>query len=832
MLREPADEREASPLGLVEIPPGRLSSSLDPVAIGDDDAQDMRNVDVSRGAWELGQRYRLPQSGLASGLAMGLLRSDAKARLVTLQGGRPYWAALSPEASVLARTGGTAGQQGPLLADALALGQGWTCWPYRGSLFFASGDDAASVFYAQLGSDGLTPVWATLYRDYDPAANVAVSLDRPAYPELAWTTGLDTVARVSGGNDSFGQPTIQNDGQIFMSWPSDPDGFKDLPFCFMVTLGQNGGKIDLLGVDYIGVRVSAKSVRVSGSPSAYRLWLGAPGQAVSAFAEVTVKRIVKYDDAGGVPGYGYLWFDLSGIPRAARAQIDRVKFRGQLYTNGKDGAYVSPFVLGGVYLNAYGAKTDIATEPLTDDVAYGVRYWRPNNGGEATGIQEIALAGDVALGERTYESLPKAGGWGKIVAKRLVGVPFGDGAAGAAGTKVQFFRKVGGLWYKLGEADNAGTDGAGNVPTWIDRLSANDVKRLGGGFVATPGKFDATISGAVVRVVCGCAWKGANCYFDLDGRGYISRTENYKDVPWNGVVKPVRAGDVAAGRAFDVADTLDPVIAAVGGDVLWMATRRELYAMAGARPFDADPAFKVSGVRGAVSSGSIALFEGGAALGSDDGLYHVALARPLAGVAANLVTEELTKGVRRHWAWLLGSEPERLLVRTALGEIRCVCGSRELRRTKDGLWLPSEYAHRFAALVADPVLGAVGLTEEGAVAHFGDYRTDGGSDAHGEGGAPVSWWWRSKRLTEYAAPQGASAYYDTALDSPLVEVEAETELGSGAARFDGGRKPWYRAFRKAVQALGGRWTEIVVRGSGADRVRRVTLHVARGTERR
>lgn len=818
---------EGQNTGDLNLIPGPVSSTLDPVAIPDGSAQDSRNCNVERGIWQLDRRYRRAQLGKGAGLVLGFVQSYAYARLVGLEGNRPYWWPLAPDASALAQLGGQALTHGPLTAADVPAGGGWSSWSYGTRAFFANGvstpsANESSVYYVELDDAG-NPVWSPQWLNYKPDGQFSLQQERPDYGSYNWIAGVDAV--VDGPSDDFGKPpTIREDGRIYADNTNyDPTGAQTIRFSLMVTIGQTNADghvlLDLTMADYLQLEIDGTD-RVATSVDYYSLILYAQG--VAGGYNTVTKAIEARDDSGV-----RVWFDISGIPRLSRSKITKVNIVGAIRTDGRAGAYVSGLTIGGSYLNGTTQKPSIKGQPTTTDIEYAAQYWTPTNGGSYSTGMYATLDGTMALGERADTDLPYMGSVTRLNVVKNQSAPFD-----ASGSLVYFYRKAGDRWYLLGSAANTGDPTA--AAQFLDYLREPElVARQDATSRLTGVAYSASVSGGIPAINGGAEWKGSNCYFDTQGKLYISRTDDFTDVLWPGIVRASDLQDIGQPRSLQVSGTRDPILCAVAGDSLWLFTRRETYVMAGSRPSTADPPWRMMGVRGAVSKRAAALYETGAIVATDEGLYWLYLDRPLAGVAANQSVEELTREIRGHWAWLLGGSPELTSVTVYMGEIYVTNGRRCLHRTKDGAWLPNEFAHTFTQLWSDPRYGLVGLTSAGDICPFGAYPTDGGTDAAGRTGSPVFWTWTSKRFTELVDVLSVYSLFGFDLDNPAVAFEFASARGSQTVSPGGAPSAaYYAKLKPTPEPIGAPWWEVTVRGSGFDRVQRITLGIQRAAQPR
>ncbi len=799
-MAEPDNTRPAESLDRRTMPqevelalrPGPLHTSLHPAALPEGHAQFVLNCSIDRGCWEVDKRYRQCQPAPAaspSGFVIGAAKPAKE--ILAVHNGLAKKVALTAVDAV----NGAASQWSSTLTNGSGLTTAaWKGWQYQKWVFIANPD--LGVRFMELG----TTLLEKLYLNYDLNASGSVSLAIPPYTQRPWTG--DTVA--SGANHTGGDFSIVSEG-IQMYDPWDPTGNQLTRHEFILTFAAS---VDLSKVDYLHFTMTTlQGNQLANVPMFCRLFNSTHTTQATSIGAV-VKRAYSADFRTAD-----VWIDLTQISEAERTAVTKLLFQFHLWRDGPDGVHIRPMDLGGIFLQSYlGSKIDPMTNQTAPDIDYAYSYWEPSP--TETGATVTTLPGNNTLGERFHPALPYMGSHAKLTV-----VPFTDPPYNAVGSKVRFYRKVDGLWYRIDDNSvlNTGT------PTWTDKRTADEVKALGSPVTLTIGGIDPSASGEVKGIDFGIQWKGANIYFG-EGKAFASRVNNFKDVLWDQILSDNAAdGDVGRPRTWLAEPVFgQKIIAAVADDALYMLSRTAGSYMTGDLPSSASlPG--VLPVRGVVGPGGACGHRGGALICSDDALWFV---RVPSGQSANApVLEEVTANVRPTYAAVIGSITQRAL--TCIGviddEIWVTCENRYLHFTREGTPIYGEFTNgdTVVGIQTNPEYGMIFLLSDGTLGKVGAWKTDGGTDATGSNGAAVSWSWKSRRWVEPLQWLGfRSVYASVGTGQVRGKIWTERNPSTGAAvTFTDVAKTvgfdWYP--RDAGHPInGGRWGEIEISGLASD----------------
>lgn len=706
--------------GLIRLLPGPLITSFHPASLPEAAAQGNLNCSVDRKCWQLDKRFRQFQpasesTGTAQTFGLGVTRTDkvflsvknGKLRVVTTD-------AIDDDGSI--------SQWGSVFNDGDDLGSySWRSWQYSKWLFLA--DETGGIKYFEIGQTDLQ----TLYRNYDLNADGSAVPSKPPYTEVEFDPS-DTVGSLLGSGSMSGG--ISNGG-VDCYAGDDPDGVHATSLECVITFATPR---DLSRIDYMIFTASTIAGNTF-SNLATRVQIGdASHGSRNNMSFASVKHVLFSGNHTKL-----MWVDISQIPRSNRTAITHLLVGIEMLRNGPDGWHLQPVKEGGTYLHSYqGSRIDSAKPNTADDLEYAWNYVK-SDGTIASSAKVVSVPGPQTLGERPEASLPCAGAKFSLTADVNSDPPYD------ATSKVRFYRKFDNVWYRIDDDSilNTGT------PTWSDDLT-NDELILKTTYDLTIGEVDPGASGPVLGIDFGIQWGGSNLYFG-NGKMYFSRVDNFKDVLWDDITMDTSDDEDLARPRTMVADPSlsQRVLAAVAQSELYVFTRHAGFWLSGDLPVNLTFPRPIPGVKGVVGTKAACAWRGGAIYGSDNGLYFVAVP-PLGG--QDIDWQELTKLIRPTWEWLIGDDDTRpnTVVTTIDDEIWVFCEDRYLHLTKEGNWVPGEWANEADVLDArsNPELGLALMFTDGTLGAIGDWKTDGGTAVDGLNGDAPTWEWTSRTIPE------------------------------------------------------------------------------------
>lgn len=399
-----------------------------------------------------------------------------------------------------------------------------------------------------------------------------------------------------------------------------------------------------------------------------------------------------------------------------------------------------------------------------------------------------------------------------------------------------------GDWTTFIDIEFTGTKAETNVPD----MTIDDALITGGGSVELEVLYDGcgevldfsnttpSESGSVLDITFGCSWKGSNVYLGRDGKAYFSRTNAFSEVLWDNVVLTNDPGstDLGPARTSVVPDNLkDPLVLAVPAENLYVATSSEVYVfVSGETAANSSYPRKIDGARGAIGKRAGCVYGDSALIGCKDGLWRIKKSTDYGEQPDDL--QEVTKGIRGDWEWLLGEAGERLVVRSHFGDIWAFCEQRFICLTRRGSVIPGQWAS--GAHVHDAVSTKHGLLaqlEDGRMAVVGAYKTDGGTDLAGDHGDVPTWVYRTGQSVEPWSPLRAVVYSGgaTGPSQKSATVKAITAVGDIQLSYPEVEKVRNKPFARFKNSSepGSGFVTIEVSGSAHDEVYMVEIETVR-----
>jgi hypothetical protein len=343
----------------------------------------------------------------------------------------------------------------------------------------------------------------------------------------------------------------------------------------------------------------------------------------------------------------------------------------------------------------------------------------------------------------------------------------------------------------------------------------------------TFGQIQAAQSGVVNGIVCGCAWKGSNIYGHTNGKIYMSKTNDYTSVLWDGVTltNDIGSSDLGPARTAVLADdTVGYPRLLIPAENLYCITDREVYVfIAGNTAATSSFARKIDGARGTVGIRAGCNYGSDVLYGAVDGLWMTKKSSDYGVQPDELI--EVTKQNRTQWLALLGSSPSTLVVRQHLGEIWCFNGSSYLHFNRLGRQIYGEWADGANVIdaVSVPYLGMILQLSDGSLGVIGSYPTDGGADLLGQNGTPVNWSYTTGRRWDPCFIERVSAHWGNGQGvQSNITIQVQTENGQGSVSLqsvgDSACNLPFSRIDNTNQPVRGAWWEATVSGVGADQV--------------
>lgn len=620
---------------------------------------------------------------------------------------------------------------GPTYSGLLGTGS-WSAWQYGKWLWYTNSD--AGVYYREIGESVLN----TLSRDYSFQGNASIRTDYLA--DRDWDSVRDPLTLTDDAPVLDATTNAVVDGEYRITGTTDDQGRDG-----NITVEANWTTAeDWTSAGYIEIEIVCGSGTVEfykDSRSIEILWSTTSGGSYS-WTALDTKQF-----ASG--SYSTLNFKKSFIAyvrgvtaRANSIFVKGIRFSMSSYIIESALANVlftmKPIRFGGAKLNAAASTERIWDTGITGtEIEYACRYKKISTS-EVSAADIAKTATSLSIGDKWYSYSSNRGGRVAVRSSFTNQSPFLEDTSGTPNIVIQFMRKdSGGKWRLLGEKGNTGTQ------VFYDDYQEHELSSLTE-ITDFSIDVDETVFGKVTGITTGCAWKGSNVYAGTNGKIYFSRSNDAKDVLWDGVVETneVEIGLAKTEPRTDVLadNTVDPALALVPTENLYALTAREVYVfVSGETPATASFPRRIDQARGVVGTKAAIAYRDACLYASTRGLEIVKKASDVGDQPDSLQT--LTADIDSTWAWLLGDSPETTIVQVWADDVWVLNESRALWLRAGESWVPIEWHDLREAVDAtvDPVRGVFVLWSDGHVSRLGSYITDGGSDVDGTNGTAPSW---------------------------------------------------------------------------------------------
>lgn len=707
----------------------------------------------------------------------------------------------------------------------------WSVWNYGQYFFYAS--ELNGVFFKRIGEDEVQG----LYRDYNFSGTI--SADGVGISLRDWREADDTLTVTTDHNDSSPTSEINDEGEFEIRFQVDDRGD---PHNSTLEFTWSDGE-DWSASKYVAFRMLPAGNYPDFFLTDYKVEIkvGATEGAAS-WEEIDTKQYRHGDwrtqayDGTEWQGNTAEWIAF-GRTFGTATSTDlvfgiRVRLRGEVNQNNNAGSLsmlVGKIILGGAYLCAGTTDKRIWDTTLTrNSIEYASRYKVISTDDISTG-SVVRFASTDTVGGKVTSWSTYGGQFVELISQGTDQSPFvRDTDEDSPDVVIQFLRKdSGGVWRLLGEKANNGAQ------KFTDSYEEHELSSLTEIDDFESGDTSGSLFGIVKDITTGAAWKGANVYAGTNGKIYFSRSQDFRDVLWDGIVETNDvSGDKTGARTDVLADNIsDPAIVLVPAENLYAFTANECYVfVAGDTPASASFPRKIDGARGALGTKAATLFADRALCASKDGLWLIRKNTDYGVDPDELI--ELTADVRDSWAWLLGESPGTVVTRTLLGDIFVFNQSRALIKLKDSGFVRVEWAdgREVSDVATSPRFGMAILWSTGELSTVGSFSTDGGSDLTGSNGAGVEW--------EYQTGTSQSELLLTRLQLTFkgeIEIEVNGDTLSNSQSFQSAtiRSLDVSAKKFATNIrTSGQVSSVKLSGTGTSIVERLFLVMVSRTARR
>lgn len=764
----------------IELVGGGLQNGIDERKVPANQLTAMTNATVARGIWEGGPRQsaKWARAGAhAADRGYGLFYAEFESR-------REFIAIVQPNGSTTA----TAFRVDPISGTYTAItgGTGLTVagsealdtWQFHqfGEWIYAM-SQAAGAWMRRVGGAGTVGdpgydalnEWRPFQPEYLVGTSVGAALERPLYPQ--YLLGAGTVGSWVADGPHWQQlnASPEADGRILVidgTVSNDPASYFSIVFpeeldwtqvdCLFIELGPESGFDDIVYAPasnghFWNPVVTALPIE-DATTTLTAVWAASLGL-------LTTTRALK-------GGRSVHRLDISGLSAASRDRIRRLVMRVSGATF-RPNTYAIRIYLGGRF--AWGIA---GSAPKTE---YAACYAKQATGERSQAVRTEVPAGTID-GVAFTTGMALGGSWMGL------SVESSDILKAQGFDRVQFFRRAtdgGAGWKLLADVANEGS------PATVDRRNETEVRAL----PSVPLTFEAF--GAAIKPSAMGRWKqhailgvGQEVYLSYEGlpRAFVPSNQFNFTVPE--VLEPI------AGATFFLSPgRTEALQAIVAEDVLFLLASTSIHAVIGDSIRQATPPRILPRSRGPLSRRAAVGWNGGAVVGSADGLWWYRVSRAFA-VGSNDAYEvvELTQTIRASWARLIGAAGARLVVTVHDDEIWAFCENRYLRFTRETVGTGRrEWEEGLVESVQDvaPTMahGLRVLTRDGGIRRIGVDLTQDGTQ-------PVNWsvttgWVAGQRHRTYAVSFIADGDPEIFVDiqDSLGGVEA-TSLEPDAGRFE------------------------------------------------
>jgi hypothetical protein len=387
-----------------------------------------------------------------------------------------------------------------------------------------------------------------------------------------------------------------------------------------------------------------------------------------------------------------------------------------------------------------------------------------------------------------------------------------------------------GTWRRLGIDDN---DGSATITDTNPETGKDGATDIG---IQSKASATVTVYAPLVEdMLSACEWKGHLVFGDNAGRIYFSDQVDPSIFIWRGYTGSLGSSDDYGPRSVDVGGNNDPIIGLVGGDQLYVLTRRRAYFMSGTTGATAQGPYLIGEGVGALGIRAYCPYQGGALVASDKGLFFVKVMTSLVGRPGEVVSENITIGaIRDSWDWLVGDDGSGACVAATATDIWVFNESRFVHRSRAGLWSTGEWADgsSVSACAVDG-LGRIGVAfDDSRVGYIGDFKTDGSLTDDGLGGEEFRWsvTFRTDCVNMMLTRLDMQQMPDESVPSG-VEVTIDTDRNRGVnVRIPQGANNV--AVPQHSGGAGTRWVSLSMSGAPSDIVSRLAVDVIRASDER
>lgn len=298
-------------------------------------------------------------------------------------------------------------------------------------------------------------------------------------------------------------------------------------------------------------------------------------------------------------------------------------------------------------------------------------------------------------------------------------------------------QKATGEWRRLPtDSNNLGTYGSANVAsgttTFVDKWMEEELKDFPLRTAPAFSNARSTLEGLSIGdwkqcLVVGSSRKAWLSFVGIPMRFAPDPDNREEVIDFNAQNKD----NPDVGRTTYIADNRsEGVVLVIGQDSLYLVGPQSSYAIVGDTPLESSPPRRLPGSRGAVGKRAGYRYKGGVHVGSEDGLWFLAVGRGFSGEDNGaLVANEETEGVRRSWqTTLLGSSYSGLVIIEHENEIWAFNGTKYLRNNRSRRWEEGTFTDSVVAAVAVRSLGLRFMDSNGRIHTIDDaYTTDNGT---------------------------------------------------------------------------------------------------------